>query len=864
VNLKCTILTGDESLEAFSVWGTQVLVTTPEKLDSVSRHWRKFDFFKKLGLMMIDEVHLLSEAPRGATLESLVSRIHFIARETFQPVRMIAVSATAPNIETLGKWLGAPVPEGVLIFGPAFRPVPLDIVVEGYGGTWRQNDFMFERTLDQYIPKILEQHSQGKPSLIFCTSRKGCKELALKLTNLSEPFELSMDKLEERRTLTSSIVGEPQLVKSILNFGAAWHHAGLSAKNCETVEEIFRRGLLAVLSCTSTLAQGVNLPAHLVIIKNTKQYHGKGRGMEDIPASMLLQMVGRAGRKGYDSSGVAVIMTQAGNESKYENLFHGTEPIRSVLEGNMREQIINEIVIGSIRTRDDAYTWLESTFLYHSSLEGNRNAIEKLITEHLEAICNSGCGSKTSLDGQTVFEPTELASIMSRKYLRLRTILCFRDSTTSLAASPSVEMDSGFHLVLNTLSFAKEFDDFSVRRDQKKFLNEVNWKVGRFKNKTGKQRVDSVASKVFQLTQAQLGHIPILDGTLRLEAGAMIDEYTRLTYAYLEYLKTVPDAIINLHAHRFLKCLLTKSWPEIGELFQLEGVGSKAVEKLHSLNINTLQQLVENADSETLAREIGPGRLKKAAAHADRILANAVYVEATYANFERLIVKLEPLVGSGGTGFMIFVVDTELKKLVHQEYLLPMQHVTITLVKQYQQRRISVYCIHPKFHGIDVSMIATETQNVENNPCPVISDNIIKSQGAVVPPKPLRQTKKTETQLNFPISPIAKKAAKRKKSKPDISEYFKPKDTEENIRKLSGSSSKYAKAPLYQRTTSSPSKHTNKVSLYQHTAASPYQYEELSKHEVKEIEQSLDAENKYVDSGTVRKLTESDFQSAFF
>ncbi|CAM9204479.1 unnamed protein product [Laminaria digitata] len=65
---------------------------------------------------------------------------------------------------------------------------------------------------------------------------------------------------------------------------------------------------LAVLVATTTLALGVNLPARLVVIKGTNHYRG-AKGYEELPKSAILQMMGRAGRPGFDSSGVAVVMT---------------------------------------------------------------------------------------------------------------------------------------------------------------------------------------------------------------------------------------------------------------------------------------------------------------------------------------------------------------------------------------------------------------------------------------------------------------------------------------------------------------------------------------------------------------------------
>lgn len=83
-------------------------------------------------------------------------------------------------------------------------------------------------------------------------------------------------------------------------------------ENRRTVETLFREGNLPVLVATSTLAMGVNLPAHLVIVKTTKYYvSGEYRSYSE---SAMLQMIGRAGRPGYDEKGYAVIMATAADK----------------------------------------------------------------------------------------------------------------------------------------------------------------------------------------------------------------------------------------------------------------------------------------------------------------------------------------------------------------------------------------------------------------------------------------------------------------------------------------------------------------------------------------------------------------------
>lgn len=92
-----------------------------------------------------------------------------------------------------------------------------------------------------------------------------------------------------------------------LSFGIGMHHAGLQISDRKIVEHMFKNGNIQVLVATSTLAWGVNFPAHLVIVKGTEYFNPKIKKYEDFPVTDLLQMIGRAGRPQYDTEATACV-----------------------------------------------------------------------------------------------------------------------------------------------------------------------------------------------------------------------------------------------------------------------------------------------------------------------------------------------------------------------------------------------------------------------------------------------------------------------------------------------------------------------------------------------------------------------------
>jgi ATP-dependent DNA helicase HFM1/MER3 len=102
----------------------------------------------------------------------------------------------------------------------------------------------------------------------------------------------------------------------------------LTFNDRNAIEQGFRDGDINVICCTSTLAVGVNLPCHMVILKNTVTW-ASGEGISEYSDLEVMQMLGRAGRPQYDTSAVAVIMTRQEKAKKYEKMVSGEQILES-------------------------------------------------------------------------------------------------------------------------------------------------------------------------------------------------------------------------------------------------------------------------------------------------------------------------------------------------------------------------------------------------------------------------------------------------------------------------------------------------------------------------------------------------------
>ena len=365
LNLPCAELTGDTSqYEMNRVRNASIIVTTPEKWDSITRKWQ--DHVKLLQLVklfLIDEVHILKDA-RGATLEAVISRMKSSAAN----VRFIALSATVPNSEDIAIWLGKEpsnthLPAHREMFGEEFRPVKLQKHVYGFEGM--MNDFAFDKVLDGKLPGLIQKHTGKKPIMVFCFTRKSCENTATVLaewwTRQKAIHRAWPAPVERTRVVNKEL-------QQLMGCGVAFHHAGLDAQDRSAIETAFLNEDISVICCTSTLAVGVNLPCHLVVLKGTVGFQEGGLG--EYSDLEVMQMLGRAGRPQFDDSAVAIIMTRLDRVSRYKKMVSGQEILESTLHLNLIEHLNSEIGLGTVYSLETARRWLSGTFL---SVRMNQN-----------------------------------------------------------------------------------------------------------------------------------------------------------------------------------------------------------------------------------------------------------------------------------------------------------------------------------------------------------------------------------------------------------------------------------------------------------------------------------------------------------
>src|SRR5436305_11753034 len=332
------LLTGDTSING----GAAVVVMTTEVLRNMI--YARSSTLDGLAYVVMDEIHYLADRFRGAVWEEVILNLP-------ESVRLVGLSATVSNAEEFGEWL-VDVRGDTAVVVDEHRPVPLWLhMMVGS----RMFDLFAENTTDgrltvdpQLVQRVQElerrsgwdrpRHGGPRfrpparvdvvarlerdgllPAITFIFSRAGCEAAVNQCVRSGLRLTTPEESEQIRRVVDTRTADLPEGDLGVLGFwewrealerGVASHHAGMLPAFKETVEELFVRGLVTAVFATETLALGINMPARTGVLERLIQFNGEAH--VDLTPGEYTQLTGRAGRRGIDIEGHAVVLWQPG------------------------------------------------------------------------------------------------------------------------------------------------------------------------------------------------------------------------------------------------------------------------------------------------------------------------------------------------------------------------------------------------------------------------------------------------------------------------------------------------------------------------------------------------------------------------
>ncbi|KAJ1555242.1 hypothetical protein HK405_002907, partial [Cladochytrium tenue] len=543
-------LTGDVTPDLLTMQSADIIITTPEKWDGISRSWQTRSYVTEVSLVIIDEIHLLG-GDRGPILEVIVSRMNYISSQTERKIRVVGLSTALANANDLADWLG--------IKDPTYAAI--------------------------------KTHSPDKPVIVFVSSRRQTRLTSQDLIAFcameDNPKRFLHMPESDLENLVSG-VRDPAL-KLALQFGMGLHHAGLVESDRKISEELFVNGKIQILIATSTLAWGVNYPAHLVVVKGTEYFDAKTKSYVDFPITDVLQMMGRAGRPQFDDSGVACIFVQDVKKNFYKKFLHEPFPVESSLHTCIHDHMNAEVVGGTIQTKQDAVDYLTWAYFYRRlqmnptyygvedvTPEGINLFLSRLVDKTLDELAEASC---LEIVGEMDIRPSSSGMLASMYYLSYKTIGLLRrrlsaDYRDHGDAEKGERPDGDLAHLLRILADVPEYDEIPVRHNEDGMNQSMESQLpvpvlihrkpdlkifGGFPEYLS---FDSPHVKAFLLLQAHLSRVsPLPCSDYGTDTTSVLDQSIRILQAMIDVAADQGYLATCLGAIKLMQSIKQARWP---------------------------------------------------------------------------------------------------------------------------------------------------------------------------------------------------------------------------------------------------------------------------------------------------------------
>ncbi|MEM0146071.1 MAG: DEAD/DEAH box helicase [Conexivisphaerales archaeon] len=594
--IRVCISTGDYDADPSYLSGCDLIITTNERFDSIMRH--RVKWLERVGLFIFDEIHLISDESRGATLEFVLTE----SIEKYPDAQFIALSATVNNCEEIAGWLGF---KSVSV---NWRPVKLtesvayeDKIIR-YDGSQEKIEGS-GNLLDAIVNRELDA---GHQVLVFAETRKKAVEIAKRLSSISKNYAGTIGAQfpeEEEETSIS------RMLKSLIAKGIAFHHAGIPAEYRVLIEKLFINGKLKVICSTPTLAAGVNLPAHTVIVNSVYRYNGSR--MEPIKIMEYKQMAGRAGRPKYDESGECIVIANSERQAFWimDNYVRGDpEPISSKL--NLKDTgllTLAHISISRLSSEREISTFFNKTLFarqfgtidIHEAIDYLYDAkfIRKLKNGKYEATAIGKLVSKLYISPSTAKEFIKNIPYIKNERDLVMPLICL--ASTSEDIDPKLSLNSGDQSEFNSIL---EHEPRLIRYISpgtyaRSLLGLYAW-VNEFSEQEILDRYRIDPGDLFRLT----------------------DSTEWLIHSYLEL-----GHMLGLSASKFETAIYRIKYgvkEELVNLVKVEKVGRRRGRALYNAGIKNLDMLAKaNPENISKIRSFGPDLAAKIVVEARKLVA---------------------------------------------------------------------------------------------------------------------------------------------------------------------------------------------------------------------------------------------------
>uniref|UniRef100_A0A7S2XFJ4 Helicase ATP-binding domain-containing protein n=1 Tax=Lotharella oceanica TaxID=641309 RepID=A0A7S2XFJ4_9EUKA len=591
LGINVVMLTGGQD-DLRTLKAGQIVISTPKAWDIMSRRWKTRRDVQTVSLFIVDEIHLIG-GDIGPVLEVVVSRMRYIAAQTENKIRIVALGTSVANAKDLGDWIGA-TSSYLYNFHPNVRPVPLEIRVQGF----HINHFP-SRMLAMSKPTFLavKRLSAGKPVIVFVPSRKQAARAAVELMTYAAAEEdpkryLHADEGDIKEYLDQI---DTATLKETLACGVGFLHTGLKEKEKKVVEELYNADAIQIVVVEHSLCWGLTLAAHLVVIMGTQHYDGSEHRYVDYPITSVVQMMGRACRPLKDSNGKCSIFCYAPKKEFYKKFLYEPFPVESHLDHMLHNHLNAEIGTKTIENFQDAVDYLTWTFMYrrltqnpnYYNLQGTSHRhvsdhLSELIEGTLQDLETSKCISIDDID----LSPLNLGMIASYYYITYTTVELFNSSLGKKTKMKGL---------MEILSHANEFETVPLRQGEERALERLArrmpWRVN------AEDGYHSPHVKAHLLLQSHFSRQK-LSPTVQADRDALLPIAVRLLQAIVDVISSGGWLEPALAAMELSQMIVQGMWSNESVLLQIPHMTKEVASKAAKAGIKSIFDVLDMEDED--------------------------------------------------------------------------------------------------------------------------------------------------------------------------------------------------------------------------------------------------------------------------
>merc|ERR1712051_386785 len=573
---RTVLLTGETATDLKLIAKGNIIISTPEKWDVLSRRWKQRKNVQNIHLFIVDELQLLG-GENGPVLEVVCSRMRYISSQLERAIRILALSASLGNCKDIAQWLGCST-NCTFNFHPNVRPVPLELHINGFNLTHTASRLL---AMARPTYNAITAHSPQKPVIVFVPSRKQTRLTAIDLLTYAAadntPECFLHAEVEDIQAFVDKV--KDKTLKETLLQGVGYIHEGLEANDKSIVESLFDSGAIQVIVVARSLCWSLSVTCHLVIIMDTQYYTGKFHAYHDYPITDVMQMMGRASRPNLDSDSKCVLMCQSAKKNMFKKFLYEPLPIESHLDHCLHDHFNAEIVTKTIENKQDAVDYLTWTFMYRRMTQnpnyyGMQGVSHRHLSDHMselvETTLNELEQSKCiSIEDDMDTSPLNLDTVAAYYYINYTTIELF---------SMSLNNKTKISGLIEIVAAAAEFEELTIRHGEDGILRNLSSKLPLGRSLGSGTKFNDPHVKTNILLQAHLSRIQ-LSAELQQDTESVVVKAVRLTQACVDVLSSNGWLSPAIAAMELSQMMTQAMWNKDSYLKQLPHFTSETISR---------------------------------------------------------------------------------------------------------------------------------------------------------------------------------------------------------------------------------------------------------------------------------------------